>query len=397
MAALASLPAIGRAESASGAVPDAVSPAKFGAVGDGVVDDTRAFQACLDASMASGGVVSVGAGQYRITGPLTVSRSQRFTLRGEGGASVLLHDFDGPLLTWPKEEPARHVLVADLAFVTTGAAKSPTTPVMAFPGGLTFGTFSNLMLDGGAPGMGSGVVVRGVTDTTTFANCVFWRIKGVGIQIEHGSEVRIIGGRITGVDTRQEGNIGVLLRGNNGGVHITETDLIHLHTGLQIGVPGGPSNREIFLTHVTFDSSLYGLRQLDHAYTSVIGCWAASCDEAQIAVEPSASGALLTVSGGTIFNGGIYGRPGSGNGIVVQAGSFSLSGSSVRFNKGTGILVGEAVRNYVVDGCRIHNNGTAGLLSGRGYQVTGNLLFQNAKGLVDQGKGPKRVSGNLTT
>lgn len=45
----------------------------FGAVGDGVADDTAAFQSALDeAGKAGGGIVNVPAGVYRINGNLTV-------------------------------------------------------------------------------------------------------------------------------------------------------------------------------------------------------------------------------------------------------------------------------------------------------------------------------------
>ena len=52
----------------------AVTPQMFGAVGDGVTDDSAAFQAAVD----SGRAVSVPAGHYRVggvtvTGPLTMS------------------------------------------------------------------------------------------------------------------------------------------------------------------------------------------------------------------------------------------------------------------------------------------------------------------------------------
>jgi hypothetical protein len=61
----------------------------FGAVGDGVADDTAAIQAAIDhASALSGGVVFVPAGNYRTTAELRITTGG-LTLRGEGPASVL--------------------------------------------------------------------------------------------------------------------------------------------------------------------------------------------------------------------------------------------------------------------------------------------------------------------
>ena len=39
---------------------------------------------------------------------------------------------------------------------------------------------------------------------------------------------------------------------------------------------------------------------------------------------------MLVISGGSIFNGGAYGKPGEHNGLVVRAGTFVLSGVTIR-------------------------------------------------------------------
>jgi len=65
---------------------DIVSVRDFGATGDGVVDDTLAFQSALTAADA----VYVPAGRYRLTNTLTIGYGQ--TLAGVGQASVLVAD-----------------------------------------------------------------------------------------------------------------------------------------------------------------------------------------------------------------------------------------------------------------------------------------------------------------
>jgi len=52
---------------------ESVSVKDFGAVGDGVADDTAALQAAVDAVSALGGAVNFPAGTYNITAPLKVS------------------------------------------------------------------------------------------------------------------------------------------------------------------------------------------------------------------------------------------------------------------------------------------------------------------------------------
>lgn len=67
---------------------DIVSVKDFGAVGNGIADDTTAIQAALNAAFtAGGGSVYVPTGTYKITSPLIV-RSNTF-LFGDGASSVI--------------------------------------------------------------------------------------------------------------------------------------------------------------------------------------------------------------------------------------------------------------------------------------------------------------------
>ena len=93
------------------------------------------------------------------------------------------------------------------------------------------------MLDAGEVGMGSGIITRSVADTTTLDHCLMWGVSGTGLEIARGSEVRIFGARIVGSNSVVVGDkslkkesVGILLTGNNGGVHIVTTDIIAVHT-----------------------------------------------------------------------------------------------------------------------------------------------------------------------
>jgi hypothetical protein len=64
---------------------DIVSVKDFGAVGDGVADDTAAIQAAIDSrEAANGGVLVFPVGTYRISSTLTINASN-LLLQGEGG------------------------------------------------------------------------------------------------------------------------------------------------------------------------------------------------------------------------------------------------------------------------------------------------------------------------
>jgi hypothetical protein len=71
----------------------AVKDAPYGAVGDGVTDDTAAIQSAINASPA-GQVVYLPTGTYRINGRLTCNKSHS-TLRGSGMGKTVLKFYVG--------------------------------------------------------------------------------------------------------------------------------------------------------------------------------------------------------------------------------------------------------------------------------------------------------------
>lgn len=405
MAAATSLAA---AVVASGAAINAAhAPRKFvvtesGARGDGLADDTAAIQSSIDACIkARYGCVYFPPGRYRVTKSLRMQSSEHIDLIGEGRSSILLHENDEPLFLWPENVECIHSSVRDLHIAPVKNNKSPSTAAFALLGGVARSHFANLVIrPADASLMGSGVITRKVADTTTFDHCLLWGVTGVGLELARGSEIRIFGARIVGHNspTVHGQSRGIYLTGDNGGVHIVTTDLIGMETALRIGDPHSVANREVFLTHCTIDSCTHGLVQCDHAYTSIAGCWAASCDEEQILLDKEAIHANLVISGGTIFNGGAYGRGGANNGLVVRAGTFTLSGVEVRYNKGTGILIeSDNVQGFSVTGCRIHSNGTGAALRGNAYSFQNNILLRNRTQLVDEGGPEKIVQNNLFT
>jgi hypothetical protein len=89
-------------QSGAGATPrtvqaklrDTVSVKDFGAVGDGVTNDTAAIQAAIDAvSAAGGGMIIFPLGEYINSG--VVILTDNVTLRGEGNATLIKYTGDG--------------------------------------------------------------------------------------------------------------------------------------------------------------------------------------------------------------------------------------------------------------------------------------------------------------
>jgi hypothetical protein len=68
-----------------------VSVKQFEAVGDGVADDTIAFQRAINyvSTLPSGGSIYIPAGRYRLTEPLLLNLTKHITVHGDGQASQL--------------------------------------------------------------------------------------------------------------------------------------------------------------------------------------------------------------------------------------------------------------------------------------------------------------------
>lgn len=368
----------------------------FGAAGDGSSDDTAAINSAVAALVANGtGVLYFPTGKYVVSSTIAIDASQLgpTTIEGDGFGSMLLHGFDADLFSFQSGKgQVAWLTMRSLAIVSTIGAKSPATTAVAFTGGVVKSLFSGLLVmgSGGIPGdtrqtfsAGTAFDLGNVTDTVGVRDCVVWDHLGTAVRIGRGSEVRIEGGRMIGLNKPPQ-SIGVHVTGNNGGVHVISTDLIGNNIGMRLDSSNGAgSNREIFLNHATIDSNWRGLSVFDDSYVSIAGCWTASSNADNIWTAVG-SDPLIVIAGGTIFNAGAEGgdpSQGECNGITANGGSFSLSGVAVRNNKGTGIWVpNSAVSDFVVSGCKIFGNGVAvDIGDNSGYLIAGNQFASNAK------------------
>ena len=374
----------------------------YGATGDGTTDDTLAVRAAIAAALnGANKTVYFPSGNYLITGKLSLDVQTPITIAGDGWSSNLLWAFNGNLFEWATGIICRECTVRDLKVTSSAITKSTTSAAFSCKGGVERSLFDHLLVyPGGAYKPGTGIHFTGNCDSTTIRDCQFWLIKGVGIRIGSGSEIRVQGGRVIGDNSRNDGSIGVQVTGNCGGVHIVSTDLISLNDGVRIdNSSGAGSNREIFLTHATLDSCGRGLAIKDNSYVSMSGCWAASCNSDNIHIEAGLTSPLLSVNGGTIFNAGSGGGDTSvgRNGITANSGSFTLNGVSIRNNLGRGIWVpNSSVKDYVISGCRVVDNGQGAKVTGSNYILANNIFARNTTANELLGTG-FLDNGNLVT
>lgn len=412
------VPAFTPSTSTTTSPPFAFDVRDFGAVGDGKTDDSSAVQAAVSAAVAAGGgTVYVPTGAYLMTQTVYINASLPLQLRGEGWSSNFLWSSNNDLFVWapPDGSQPAHLVIQDFAVSCVGTPKvnnaasgNGSATAVRFSTGVVRSVFSTLLFYGAGPVpytnqptvlCGNNLDLGPLTDTVTIRDALQWFVGGTGVGIGRGSEVRVMGGRIIGPANRSDGSIGVHVRGNNGGVHVAETDIIGLGTGVLIeNASGAGSNREIFITHATMDSNGIGLHINDNSYTSVAGCWAASSDKHQILLDTQAAGAHVQIVGGTIFNGGSLGGDCSEvgqecNGLTAYAGRFSVTGTLIWANKHVGVwIAGANVDGYTLTGNRMECNGQAVRLAGSYYAATGNVVLGST---VPPQWGPANATGSV--
>jgi parallel beta-helix repeat protein len=407
-------PIISAATNGSTRVYD-VTASPYNADKTGAVNCGPAIQSAINQALADGGgSIYFPSGIYRVQQTLNFSSRLPIEILGNGQSSKILWDVAGDLFNWPLNVGAYRTTAANLQIVA--ARSNIPAPSAAFnsPGGMEQCFFSNLYITDDItntawrPGSGIRMVGTSLKDgirdifsaEVTIDNCFLAGIKGTGIRIGRGAEVRVMGGRIIGTRIVQtegtanasaietSGSLGIHLTGNNGGVHIVETDITGFQHGIRIeneSPMNAGTNREIFLTHVTFDNSWRGLAVYDASIITVIGCWAGFCHRESIYLGLNSP--ILVVSGGYIYHCITASNiPFGAFGMTVDTGSFSLTGVTIFQNyhptynpNGKGVYVpGTSPTNFTITGCRITNNGQGLSLAGSSYIVANNVFAGNA-------------------
>ena len=153
----------------------------FGAVGDGIVNDTAAIQAAIDYCLANGNALYVPAGRYRLTSQVNIPVfsnvfERGIILQGEGWASrfIIDHAGTGFYVTCTPSFGIYQVEFRDLYF--TDGATSPDKIIH------NNGAINTLVRDCKFHNatVGTGCVVNDNAYGLTLQGCVFATIVGVG-------------------------------------------------------------------------------------------------------------------------------------------------------------------------------------------------------------------------
>jgi hypothetical protein len=159
----------------------AFTPEQYGAVGDGVADDTTAVTSALAAAVAVKGQVAFGAATYKITGNLTIN-DDYVTLAGAGKGTTLAF-VNGGLVVDGTSEWRFGTTVKDVRINRTGTSGPAISLLGAGSGtGATDFHFSNVDVYGST---GDCLLIKGAY-IGSFHGCSF-RAGTTGIRVENDS------------------------------------------------------------------------------------------------------------------------------------------------------------------------------------------------------------------
>lgn len=386
----------------------------YGAKGDGVNDDTAAFQLAIDAAHAAGGrVLKVPAGSYLITAPLNVYSGTY--IEGDGRSTRIINGHTGSLFT--NTSFVDGLKFRFFAVPQAGASQASGKYLFDFPGGIV-----NLLLEDLLVGNVdvSGIKIFGVFNggasstngSLIFKEVVVNQFYGRGYNFGKGDSVWFYGGRIIGShdisgDWKTNTAEAIVLNGGMGGFWIYGTDVVLCKYGMQVTQQNGTSNREIFLNSPCFDSSSYiGFLASDSgSYISISNLWTASAEVACIETSPDFGGQLI-VQGGTVFNAGGYGlNKDTANppcGAVLNGGQ-KVQFSGVLFrNNGNGVANGRGiwcpsangVQSLIFDACQEYANVAKSTIGASGVVTVNNCDWEKEPDFLSIGTAEHNVRGN---
>lgn len=375
---------------------DILNVKDFGAVGDGVTDDTAALTAWL-AALTTGSVGRLPAGTYLFTGALAKASGDKFAIIGDGAyQSVLLYagaSTAADLLTIGDGSGGR-------GGITLSNFKIDSTTTMTSGNALHLRRLARCFIDN--------VVVSGQDGNHLLWDGIFF--NGADTVTLSGFDIQTLndGLKVCGATTKADlfisngkithcGRCGILIGGDFGGFYIDAADIIgNTSHGVLIDTSlNATGNRELFFgpgcfidsnggAGVYFDNGLKG-----DSYVSFSGTWISSNTTHGIAVSSTETAtSRIQVVGGTIYN-----NTNDGINIASTGPAICVDGALIRNNGGWGINNAGAGTNARI-GLNYFISNTSGRVTGTNYITVENGNF--GIGAIPGGDRALTVGSNAT-
>lgn len=371
---------------------ESVSVKDFGAVGDGVADDTAAINSAITAVSTTGGKVFFPKGTYKVTSTITITSSAGVTLEGESRTASVI-----------KTNQATGVVISitgwDVTLQALGFDSSATRTASAYV---------------------DMVGVRGrIRDFRMTNDFIGIRMQGVSCVIQNGLlQVGASGGTriiVTGGDTSQliDGvtigaqsapfpavGIDVL---DSSALIISNTNVLTAGICLSIS-PSSAGVFSLFASNCFFDTSTTGIQIAPTGTGNVARCRFTGCWTGGM----TANGVLMTNTGAGICEGLHFvdhhsiGNTGSGFSLNAGVKDFSVIGGEIANNAAHGVFVAANATDFSITGATIGQgagvgqNTLWGVIVSAGtsdrYVITDNRFKSNGSGQIsDGGTGTDKV------
>jgi pectate lyase-like protein len=229
---------------------DTISVRDYGAVGDGVTDDTASCQAAINRAVAVGGEVYFPAGKYKISGAIglhitlgiTTYDTKRVSLRGAGkGNTQILYTGTGTALRYDGSTTSAGIVglftIADLQIVGPGPSASAglvlsiaslvsvrDVYIMQFATGVTLADtlsadFKGVEIDFCTTGLTAAQGTFSPPNALCFTSCLLGNCSNYGAIITGAAALTFVGGSVESNGTPSGGGgIELITSGTDGGV-----------------------------------------------------------------------------------------------------------------------------------------------------------------------------------
>lgn len=381
---------------------DYVSVKDFGALGNGVTNDTIAIQTAINAVAGlGGGCIFFPAGNYIISNALTISNPS-IKIKGASRRSTTITQNTNNVKIFNITGAALYTNIESLNF---HYASTPIAGATAIYCEATSCTFIDFLIRSAYIGIECTIGVA-----AKISNFDIYNYVNIGIFVHNTNDV-FISNFIINANNQTNGALGgIRLQDKAEAIIITDGDVIlgvyPITTDAASNVAGLRPAYNNF-TNVFFDSGVNGALLNNIIETEFVGCWFSNGRTGS-----GNSGCLVnTANTITFIATRFFNCGGSGATITNTANKISFIGCSFESNSTTsgigvahGLYVAPNSSNFTINNCKASNglyNGQQGygifISSGSyNYTICNNLLTGNYTGSInDSGISPKTLSGNV--
>jgi hypothetical protein len=278
-----------------------ILPQSYGAIGDGVTDDSTAVQSAVTAAVAAGSAVFFPSGVYRCTA--TIAVAGKVDIAGAGWSSVVFNDGSNK----------------DVFYVTGDDV-----------------TFRNLTIRGnqtgaGASGVTGGAGGNGVKISEAFgasiANC---RFEGIGLPAPSATFAACVAGHKAGRIQVSECFFDSDNRSETG------ADVSFVSAVAETTVSGcvSISDHDSFAAYGSYVYTETGVDVVKHTVSGCVAVRAVGSDASHGVFAGHGLPVSVTVTG-NVFEGfaltGVYVNPGSSSGVTEENGGATVNGNVIRY------------------------------------------------------------------